>query len=158
MAPIETVELLYAGDRDVHVPSVVADRSSRRVLTTELVDAMRFAEFVASAPQAAKDHAGEVIFRTCMSSLFRHGVYNGDPHPGNYLFHLDGRVALLDFGCVRRFDANRYWTQVIVRDGSGRGRIMLRSHGKEIEFGAFLSEPARMDAARKLRDQLRVER
>lgn len=95
---------LYAYDRDVHVPRVLEDRSSRRVLTTELVDAMRFAEFVATAEQGVKDRAGEVIFRTCMSSLFRHGIYNGDPHPGNYLFHRDGRVTLLDFGCVRRFD------------------------------------------------------
>jgi predicted unusual protein kinase regulating ubiquinone biosynthesis (AarF/ABC1/UbiB family) len=95
---------LYAADPDVHVPEVIAERSSKRVLTTELVDAMRFAEFVAAASQLAKDRAGEIIFRTCMSTLFRHGVYNGDPHPGNYLFHPDGRVTFLDFGCVRRFD------------------------------------------------------
>ena len=61
-------------------------------------------------------------------------------------------------GCVRRFDANRHWTQVIVRDSVGGRQVALRSHGKEIEFGTFLSEPARLDAARKLRDQLRVER
>lgn len=95
---------LYRADPHVHVPRVMADRSSRRVLTTELVDAMRFAEFTKEASQEAKDRAGEVIFRTCMSSLFRHGVYNGDPHPGNYLFHPDGTVTFLDFGCVRRFE------------------------------------------------------
>lgn len=95
---------LYASDRDVHVPGVFAERSSRRVLTTELVDAMRFSDFVKTAPQRSKDRAGEVIFRTCFSSLFRHGLFNGDPHPGNYLFHPDGKVTFLDFGCVRRFD------------------------------------------------------
>jgi len=61
-------------------------------------------------------------------------------------------------GRVRRFDANRHWTQVIVRDGVGGRQVTLRSHGREIEFGTFLSERARLDAARKLRDQLRVER
>jgi len=95
---------LLARDPDASVPDVIAERSSRRVLTTVRVDRMRFAEFVASAPQAAKDRAGEVIFRTCFASLFRHGVYNGDPHPGNYLFAPDGRVTFLDFGCVRRFE------------------------------------------------------
>jgi predicted unusual protein kinase regulating ubiquinone biosynthesis (AarF/ABC1/UbiB family) len=89
---------------DGRVPTVIAERSSRRVLTTELIDAMRFAEFVATAPQAAKDKAGETIFRTCFHMLFGHYVYNGDPHPGNYLFDEDGRVTFLDFGCVRRFD------------------------------------------------------
>jgi predicted unusual protein kinase regulating ubiquinone biosynthesis (AarF/ABC1/UbiB family) len=74
------------------------------VLTTEYVDAMRFASFVEEGAQAAKDRAGEIIFRACWHSLFVHRVYNGDPHPGNYLFDEDGRVTFLDFGCVRRFE------------------------------------------------------
>ncbi|MGE0784809.1 MAG: ABC1 kinase family protein [Sandaracinaceae bacterium] len=86
------------------VPEVIEERSSQRVLTTELVDAMPFGEFARTASQAAKDRAGEIIFRTCMETLFKHGVYNGDPHPGNYLFRPDGSVVFLDFGCVRRFE------------------------------------------------------
>lgn len=61
-------------------------------------------------------------------------------------------------GCVRRFDANRQWTQVIVRNGVRGRQVSLRAHGREIEFGTFLSEGARMQAVRKLRDHLRVER
>jgi predicted unusual protein kinase regulating ubiquinone biosynthesis (AarF/ABC1/UbiB family) len=95
---------LFQEDPDVRVPRVIAERSSRRVLTTEHDGGMRFARFVAEAPQEAKDRAGEIIFRTCWHSLFQHGVYNGDPHPGNYLFAEDGRTTFLDFGCVRRFD------------------------------------------------------
>jgi predicted unusual protein kinase regulating ubiquinone biosynthesis (AarF/ABC1/UbiB family) len=33
------------------------------------------------------------------------GAFNGDPHPGNYLFHGDGRVTFLDFGLVKHFTA-----------------------------------------------------
>jgi predicted unusual protein kinase regulating ubiquinone biosynthesis (AarF/ABC1/UbiB family) len=29
-------------------------------------------------------------------------MFNADPHPGNYLFHDDGTVTFLDFGCVKR--------------------------------------------------------
>lgn len=89
---------------DAHVPEVIDARSSRRVLTTELALAMRFAEFVEKAPQRAKDRAGEIVFRGCFETLFGYGAYNGDPHPGNYLFSPEGRVTFLDFGCVRRFD------------------------------------------------------
>ena len=96
--------MIYEADPEVHVPRVFAERSSRRVLTTELVDGMRFAQFTADGSQRAKNKAGEIIFRTCFSGLFRHGVFNGDPHPGNYLFREDGRVTFLDFGCVRRFE------------------------------------------------------
>ncbi|HRB04087.1 MAG TPA: AarF/UbiB family protein, partial [Ilumatobacteraceae bacterium] len=36
-------------------------------------------------------------------SLYWMHAFNGDPHPGNYLFHRDGRVTFLDFGLVKHF-------------------------------------------------------
>jgi hypothetical protein len=41
------------------------------------------------------------------TSLYRYGIFNADPHPGNYLFHEDGTVTFLDFGCVKRFTPER---------------------------------------------------
>src|SRR5690606_11335886 len=37
-------------------------------------------------------------------SLYRLHAFNGDPHPGNYLFQPGGRVTFLDFGLVKRFE------------------------------------------------------
>ena len=39
-------------------------------------------------------------------SLYRMQAFNGDPHPGNYLFHGDGRITFLDFGLVRYFSSD----------------------------------------------------
>jgi predicted unusual protein kinase regulating ubiquinone biosynthesis (AarF/ABC1/UbiB family) len=86
------------------VPGVEPARTTKRVLSTQLVDADRFPAFVAAAPQAIRDRAGLVIFRACFELLFRRCIYNADPHPGNYLFRADGDVVFLDFGCVRRFE------------------------------------------------------
>ncbi len=36
--------------------------------------------------------------------VFQHRTLHADLHPGNYLFEPDGRVGLVDFGCVKRFD------------------------------------------------------
>jgi predicted unusual protein kinase regulating ubiquinone biosynthesis (AarF/ABC1/UbiB family) len=36
-------------------------------------------------------------------SLYDAHAFNGDPHPGNYLFHGGGRVTFLDFGLVKHF-------------------------------------------------------
>jgi hypothetical protein len=33
--------------------------------------------------------------------MLRYGMLYADPHPGNYRFLPDGRVAFLDFGCVK---------------------------------------------------------
>ena len=50
-----------------------------------------------------RQRAAEVLFRFAQGSIHRHGVFNGDPHPGNYRFHADGSVTFLDFGLVKRW-------------------------------------------------------
>ena len=93
----------YAGHPFIRVPAVVPERSSRRVLTSEWVDGMRWNEFLASADHDAKNRAGEILMRFAQGSIHLHGVFNGDPHPGNYRFHDDGSVTFLDFGLVKRW-------------------------------------------------------
>jgi predicted unusual protein kinase regulating ubiquinone biosynthesis (AarF/ABC1/UbiB family) len=93
----------YEGHPFVRVPKVVPERSARRVLTSEWVDGHRWADFLETATQAQKDHAGEVLMRFAQGSIRRFGVFNGDPHPGNYRFHDDGSVTFLDFGLVKRW-------------------------------------------------------
>jgi predicted unusual protein kinase regulating ubiquinone biosynthesis (AarF/ABC1/UbiB family) len=54
-------------------------------------------------PQEERDLAAEAIYRFVFRSLYRLHLFNGDPHPGNYLFHGGGRVTFLDFGLVKHF-------------------------------------------------------
>jgi predicted unusual protein kinase regulating ubiquinone biosynthesis (AarF/ABC1/UbiB family) len=50
---------------------------------------------------------GEAVYRFAFGSLRELGAFNADPHPGNYLFQRDGSVTFLDFGRVKRFDADQ---------------------------------------------------
>ena len=95
----------YADHPFIHVPAVVPELSTGRVLTSEWVDGMRFAEFLEQADEPARQHAAEVLFRFVQGAIYRARVFNGDPHPGNYLFHRDGTVTFIDFGLVKRWDA-----------------------------------------------------
>jgi predicted unusual protein kinase regulating ubiquinone biosynthesis (AarF/ABC1/UbiB family) len=98
----------YDGHPFIHIPKVVPERSAQRVLTTEWVEGKRWDDFLATADQAAKDRAGEVLFRFAQGSIHRHGVFNGDPHPGNYRFHDDGSITFLDFGLVKRWSPGEF--------------------------------------------------
>jgi predicted unusual protein kinase regulating ubiquinone biosynthesis (AarF/ABC1/UbiB family) len=93
----------YAEHPFIHVPAVVSELSATRVLTTELAEGARFSE-AETWSQAERDLAGETIFRFVFGSLYRLRLFNGDPHPGNYLFQPGGRVTFLDFGLVTPFD------------------------------------------------------
>jgi predicted unusual protein kinase regulating ubiquinone biosynthesis (AarF/ABC1/UbiB family) len=99
---------LYRGHPFIHIPEVVPELSAERVLTTDWVDGLTWAEFEATAGEATRQRAGEVLFRFAQGSIHRHGVFNGDPHPGNYRFHADGSVTFLDFGLVKRWSAGEW--------------------------------------------------
>ena len=97
----EFVEL-YRDHPSIHIPEVVPELSTERVLTMEYVDAMRWPAAL-EQPKELRDQWGSNIARFVFGSLYQHHLFNADPHPGNYLFHEDGRVTFLDFGCVKHF-------------------------------------------------------
>jgi predicted unusual protein kinase regulating ubiquinone biosynthesis (AarF/ABC1/UbiB family) len=115
------------------VPAVVEELSGGRVLTSEYASGTRFAE-VETWPQAERDLAAEAIFRFVFRSIYRLGAFNGDPHPGNYLFHGNGRVSFLDFGLVKRYtpDEVRLFqaliTAMVLDNDIAKFREVLETH------------------------------
>jgi predicted unusual protein kinase regulating ubiquinone biosynthesis (AarF/ABC1/UbiB family) len=99
----------YRGHPFIRIPEVVPQLSTGRILTSELVVGFGWQELLAR-PQAERDRVGEIIFRFVFRSLYGLGAFNGDPHPGNYIFHDDGTVTFLDFGLVKRFDSTEMET------------------------------------------------
>jgi predicted unusual protein kinase regulating ubiquinone biosynthesis (AarF/ABC1/UbiB family) len=92
----------YSGHPYINVPEVLPTFSTSRVLTSELVNGMSFAQLM-ETDQEQKNLAGECLFRFVFRSLYGMHKFNGDPHPGNYIFHEDGRITFLDFGLVKHF-------------------------------------------------------
>lgn len=124
----------YAEHPFIHVPAVDTALSSQRVLTTELVSGARFDELLTWSQQE-RDLAAETIFRFVFRSIYRIAAFNGDPHPGNYLFHGNGRVTFLDFGLVKHYEPAdvRLFSDLIVamcfeRDG-GHFRRLVEAAG-----------------------------
>ena len=92
----------YDGHPTIHVPKIIPELCAKRVITSELATGARFQEFL-TWPQAEQDLAAETIYRFVFRSLYEAHAFNGDPHPGNYLFHPGGQVTFLDYGLVKYF-------------------------------------------------------
>lgn len=92
----------FDGHPFINVPRVLDEFSTRRVLTSELVVGSTFAELLTWS-QDEKNLAAETLFRFTFGSIYRLAAFNGDPHPGNYIFHGEGRITFLDFGLVKHF-------------------------------------------------------
>jgi predicted unusual protein kinase regulating ubiquinone biosynthesis (AarF/ABC1/UbiB family) len=96
----------YRGHPFIHVPEVIGELCTGRVLTQELCLGRSWSDAV-GAERDLRNQWAEAIWRFVYGSYDRLGMINADPHPGNYLFHDDGSVSFLDFGCVQRFPRDR---------------------------------------------------
>ncbi len=92
----------YRGHPFIHVPEVLDGCSTSRVLTTELATGARFSEVVGWS-EDERQLAAECLYRFAFGSIYGLRAFNGDPHPGNYLFRPGGQVTFLDYGLCKRF-------------------------------------------------------
>jgi predicted unusual protein kinase regulating ubiquinone biosynthesis (AarF/ABC1/UbiB family) len=97
----------FAGHPWVRVPKLVPEYSTARLLTTEWVDGMSFDE-LRNEPTETKQRAAEVLWRFAQRAIHQYGIFNGDPHPGNYKFHHDGSITFLDYGLVKRWSPGEW--------------------------------------------------
>jgi predicted unusual protein kinase regulating ubiquinone biosynthesis (AarF/ABC1/UbiB family) len=125
----------YAEHPFIHIPRVFADLSTERVLTTELATGSRFDEVASAWSNDEKQMAAETIHRFVFRSLWQFHAFNGDPHPGNYLFRPGGRVTFLDFGLVKRFtqqemdDAQRMIQALVFEEDTAKYRRIVEELG-----------------------------
>lgn len=93
--------IMHQDDEAIVIPRVFHSYSTKRVLTCEMIGGEDYASFCARASQEERNKTSATIWRFMFRSLFVYGWLYADPHPGNYRFLGGGRVAFLDFGCVK---------------------------------------------------------
>jgi aarF domain-containing kinase len=94
---------LFRAKDGIVVPRVYSEYSGKRVLTTEYLGGMHLTEYLATNPtQESRNEFGTKIYVSWMRMYLAFMTY-GDPHPGNYIFLKDGRLGLIDFGCVQHY-------------------------------------------------------
>lgn len=104
------------------VPRPYATHTGKNVLTMDYVKGRTLREVAESAPQELRDRVGVAIFRFTLGLAMGRGVFNTDPHPGNYLVTDDGTVTFLDFGSVKELPEGLYrqWREVATLLVSGQ--------------------------------------
>jgi predicted unusual protein kinase regulating ubiquinone biosynthesis (AarF/ABC1/UbiB family) len=136
---------LHRGDEQIHIPAVIQTHSSQRVLTTELVQGMTL-EQASEQSEALRQEFARVLWRFVFKGNLVGGRFNADPHPGNYIFHSDGRISFLDFGCVQVLEANHVQhaggvhRAALARDEAAFGRhvkALLGTRGGSYEAAAI---------------------
>lgn len=86
----------------VHVPEVVSDLTTQRLLTMTWLDGGRILTYVDDHIDA-RNAVAYNMFRAWYVPFYYYGLIHGDPHLGNYTVRADHSVNLLDFGSIRAF-------------------------------------------------------
>ncbi|TVQ28876.1 MAG: AarF/ABC1/UbiB kinase family protein [Geminicoccaceae bacterium] len=87
---------------NVHVPEVIPELSTQRLLTLRWVTGQKLLAFKSGSLEARQAIA-QNMFRAWYVPFYHYGVIHGDPHLGNYTVRDDHHINLLDFGCIRIF-------------------------------------------------------
>ena len=86
----------------IAIPDVFPEVSSKRILSMQLLEGLHLDAWLATDPtQALRDHFGQTLFDWFWHSFCHLRRLHADPHPGNFLFMPDQRLAVLDFGCTK---------------------------------------------------------
>lgn len=87
----------------VIVPKVFWDHTSRRVLTLELIDGVNVDDHAQlDAWNVDRRALAEALARAMLHQAYGIGYFHCDPHPGNLFCTREGKLAMLDFGMVKR--------------------------------------------------------
>jgi predicted unusual protein kinase regulating ubiquinone biosynthesis (AarF/ABC1/UbiB family) len=116
----------FARWRDVYVPRIYPELSTRRVLVTEYITGIKVTE-AARLAAAGPDPKQVVMHLVCtyLKQLLEDGFFHADPHPGNLRVMVDERPAFFDFGMVGRLPRTlqsallEAFGHLITRDASG---------------------------------------
>ena len=109
----ETFAANFKDDEGVHVPRVIWNRTTRRVLTLEDVTSIKITDYdEITAAGISRAAVAERLLATYLKQIFEDGYFHADPHPGNlFVLPLDGkdedgftkfRLTFIDFGMVGR--------------------------------------------------------
>lgn len=93
----------FEGWSQVHVPKIFWNATTAKVLTMEFIRGDKVTDLdVLRGRGVSPSEINRLLIRTYLKQLLEDGFFHADPHPGNLLVMMDGRLAFFDFGMVGR--------------------------------------------------------
>ena len=92
------------GSDTIVIPEWIKEFSTEKVLTMTFIEGRHMGDFLKENPsQDERNHFGQLIWNFFHEEIRVGGAVHADTHPGNFLFTYDGKLGVIDFGCVKLF-------------------------------------------------------
>lgn len=90
-------------------PNYYKELSSKKILTMDWLEGQHLDEFMKTKPsQKIRNQIGQALWDFYSYQIHELQAVHADPHPGNFLFTSEGKVGILDFGCVKEVPLDFY--------------------------------------------------
>jgi ubiquinone biosynthesis protein len=95
----------FAGDAGIHVPRVIWDATTSRVLTLERIRGVKINDLKSLDEQGTdRRWLAQYAANVVLQMVCEDGFFHADPHPGNFFIEQNGALGLIDFGMVGVLD------------------------------------------------------
>ena len=102
---IERFARNFKDSREIYIPKVYWDYTSKSILVMELIEGIRIDRIdELRALDIDPKEIAMIGLRSFSRQLMEFGLFHADPHPGNSIVMNDGRLGLVDFGIIGYLD------------------------------------------------------
>ncbi|RKR81633.1 phosphotransferase family enzyme [Mucilaginibacter gracilis] len=99
-----------AGLNNLVFPEYFPQLSGKRVITMSWIDGMHLKEFLATNPsQQLRNQIGQAMWDFYNFQQHELRAVHADPHPGNFLITPEGKLGIIDFGCIKELPDDFYY-------------------------------------------------
>ncbi|RWY47886.1 ABC1 kinase family protein [Mucilaginibacter gilvus] len=95
---------------NVVFPKYYPKLSSKRIITMDWLEGKHLREFLATNPsQELRDQIGQALWDFYNFQQHELRAVHADPHPGNFMITPDGKLGVIDFGCIKVMPEDFYY-------------------------------------------------
>ena len=111
---MEVTESLEMANACSHIeclqfPNYYKELSSERVITMDWMQGQHLSEFnQTNKSQEFSNKLGQALWDFYMFQIHQLKKFHADPHPGNFLVSEEGKLIVLDFGCIKSIPNDFY--------------------------------------------------
>ncbi len=92
----------YYAHPDFVTPEWIPSYSTKRILTMSYLEGEHAHEFLKRNPdQESRNRYGQLLWDFFHSQVNDRHTVHADTHPGNFVLTPDGKLGILDFGCIK---------------------------------------------------------
>jgi predicted unusual protein kinase regulating ubiquinone biosynthesis (AarF/ABC1/UbiB family) len=85
-------------------PEYFDEYSTKKVLTMSFIEGDHLKEFLERNPtQEERNHYGQLLWDFFHDQVRQRNFIHADTHPGNFMITKNGKLGVVDFGCVKNF-------------------------------------------------------